>query len=65
MYIGVPPGRLEELVRGWLAEDVPSFDFGGVVVGTRMIQAELLGKAPGIMAGRPFVDAIFSHLNCK
>lgn len=65
MYIGVPPGKLDDLVRGWLDEDVPSFDFGGVAVGTKVIRAEIRGKAAGIMAGRPFVDAIFKHLNCK
>jgi nicotinate-nucleotide pyrophosphorylase (carboxylating) len=65
MYIGLPPGRLDDLVKTWLAEDVPSFDFAGVIVGTAPIRAEILGKAAGILAGRPFVDAIFAHLNCK
>lgn len=65
MYIGVPPGKLEELVRSWINEDVPSFDYGGVIVGEGQIKAQILGKAAGILAGRPFVDAIFKHLNCR
>lgn len=65
MYIGLPPSKLDDLVKGWLAEDVPSFDFAGVIVGTKPVKAEILGKAAGILAGRPFVDAIFGHLGCR
>ncbi|EGD75991.1 nicotinate-nucleotide pyrophosphorylase [Salpingoeca rosetta] len=61
----IPEGRLDELVRAWLAEDVPSFDIGGAVVGTKQETATLLCKSPGVLAGRPFFDAVFRHLGCK
>lgn len=32
-------------VRRWLAEDVPSLDYGGFVVGNGPSEAKLLGKS--------------------
>jgi nicotinate-nucleotide pyrophosphorylase (carboxylating) len=52
-------------VAAWLDEDVPSFDVGGAVVGAKEETALLLCKAQGVLAGRPFVDAVFRHLNCS
>eukprot|EP00051_Salpingoeca_urceolata_P027550 m.482008 g.482008 ORF g.482008 m.482008 type:complete len:295 (-) comp22404_c0_seq1:141-1025(-) len=59
----MPP--LAPLVASWLAEDVPSFDCGGAVVGTKDEVALLYCKQKGVMAGRPFVDAIFDYLDCS
>lgn len=39
----LPPSWKPEITR-WLAEDTPSFDFGGFVVGEELQLAELLGK---------------------
>ena len=39
----LPPSWKPEITR-WLAEDTPSFDFGGFVVGEEVQLAELLGK---------------------
>lgn len=59
------PLSLQQLARSWLAEDTPSFDYGGCVVGDRQEEAVLLCKSAGVLAGRPFVDAVFSQLGCR
>lgn len=51
-------------VTSWLAEDTPSFDYGGFVVGSAPRTAHLLCKSPGVLAGVPFVDEIFKQLDC-
>lgn len=61
----LPTSTLNELVRTWLSEDMPSFDYGGSVVGDREEKAVLLCKSPGVLAGCPFFEAVFKHLNCK
>jgi len=52
-------GQLDRLVRGWLEADAPDFDVGGFVVGDEPRTAHLLGKSAGVMAGRPFAQAVF------
>ncbi|MCJ1326445.1 hypothetical protein MMC10_003109 [Thelotrema lepadinum] len=54
----------KEDVRRWLAEDCPSFDYGGFVVGEAVTEAKLLGKSPGILAGVPFFEEVFRQLDC-
>ena len=49
-------GELESLVKGWMKADAPNFDVGGFVVGDAPRTAHLLGKSPGVMAGRPFAQ---------
>ena len=61
----LPNSTLNELVHSWLSEDLPSFDYGGTVVGDREEKAVLLCKSPGVLAGCPFFEAVFKHLNCK
>lgn len=58
------PPDLKDTVVGWLKEDIPSFDFGGYVVGDVEETALLLCKARGVFCGKPFVNAIFAHLGC-
>ncbi|XP_055862506.1 nicotinate-nucleotide pyrophosphorylase [carboxylating]-like [Biomphalaria glabrata] len=58
------PISLQHLAREWLKEDVPSFDYAGFVVGEKQETAVLLLKEAGVLAGRPFVDAIFKELDC-
>jgi nicotinate-nucleotide pyrophosphorylase (carboxylating) len=58
------PPSWTSIIPLWLAEDTPSFDYGGFVVGASPATARLLAKSPGILAGVPFVDAIFRHLDC-
>ncbi|KAI4719253.1 nicotinate-nucleotide pyrophosphorylase [Aureobasidium sp. EXF-10727] len=59
------PPSWTAVISGWLAEDTPSFDYGGFVVGAAPATARLLAKSPGILAGVPFVDEIFKQLDCK
>ncbi|KAF8812272.1 nicotinate-nucleotide diphosphorylase [Phlegmacium glaucopus] len=61
------PPTWKQQVAGWLAEDTPSFDYGGYVVGDVLREAFLFGKGsqPAVLAGSPFVDEIFAQLDCK
>ena len=59
------PITLQHCAREWLKEDTPNFDYGGFVVGEKEEKAVLLMKSEGILAGRPFFDAIFKELDCK
>lgn len=52
-------------ITTWLAEDTPSFDYGGFVVGSAPTSARLLAKSAGILAGVPFFDEIFRQLGCE
>lgn len=58
------PSSWKSTVTAWLAEDTPSFDYGGFVVGDGPRVATLWGKSPGIIAGRPFFDEVFSQCGC-
>jgi nicotinate-nucleotide pyrophosphorylase (carboxylating) len=59
------PSHFTTEVTAWLAEDTPSFDYGGFVVGSAPRTAQLLCKSPGILAGAPFFDEVFRQLDCK
>ena len=61
------PPSWKQQVGNWLAEDTPSFDYGGYVVGDALREAFLFGKGsqPAVLAGSPFVDEIFAQLDCK
>ncbi|TQN63980.1 Nicotinate-nucleotide pyrophosphorylase [Colletotrichum shisoi] len=58
------PPSWKSVVTAWLAEDTPSFDYGGFVVGGDPRTATLWGKSGGIVAGRPFVDEVFAQCGC-
>ncbi|MCJ1354992.1 MAG: hypothetical protein MMC33_004982 [Icmadophila ericetorum] len=57
------PNYKTDITR-WLAEDCPSFDYGGFVVGDDPEAAKLLGKSNGILAGVPFFNEVFRQLDC-
>lgn len=59
------PPNCKELVSSWLREDIPSFDYAGVVVGSSPEQAVILCKSTGVLCGTPFVDMIFEQLGCS
>uniref|UniRef100_A0A7S3L4S8 Nicotinate-nucleotide pyrophosphorylase [carboxylating] n=1 Tax=Amphora coffeiformis TaxID=265554 RepID=A0A7S3L4S8_9STRA len=61
----IPQERLDETVRQWILDDIPSFDVGGLVVGTNEKEATLWMKSPGVFAGKPFFDAVFRVLGCQ
>ena len=44
---------------------MPSFDIGGLVVGSDVKSARLLLKSSGVFCGKPFMDAVFHVLDCK
>lgn len=62
----LPPSWTSQ-VAIWLQEDTPSFDYGGFVVGEVERTAHLLGKGnqTAVLAGVPFVNEVFSQLDCK
>ena len=64
-YDHLLPRNWEKLVQIWLDEDLPGFDVGGYVVGSKEETAILYGKTDGVLAGRPFFDRVFTLLGCK
>jgi nicotinate-nucleotide pyrophosphorylase (carboxylating) len=59
------PPSWKTQITAWLAEDTPSFDYGGFVVGEAPRTATLWAKSAGILAGVPFFDEIFAQCGCK
>jgi nicotinate-nucleotide pyrophosphorylase (carboxylating) len=59
------PRSWKSRITTWLAEDTPSFDYGGFVVGTTHRTATLWGKSEGILAGVPFFTEVFTQCGCK
>ncbi|KAK4659926.1 nicotinate-nucleotide diphosphorylase (carboxylating) [Podospora pseudocomata] len=72
MDLPIDHGHLEHLlpaswktsITAWLAEDTPSFDVGGFVVGSDLRTATLWGKSSGILAGVPFFNEVFTQCGC-
>jgi nicotinate-nucleotide pyrophosphorylase (carboxylating) len=58
------PGHFKTQITAWLAEDTPSFDYGGFVVGDAVRTATLFGKSAGVIAGVPFFDEVFAQCGC-
>lgn len=58
------PTGLPQMVQAWFAEDTPSFDYGGFVVGDSPRTATLFQKSAGIVAGVPFFDEVFKQCGC-
>lgn len=59
------PVHWKSQVAAWFAEDTPSYDYGGFVVGDTARTATLYCKSAGVLAGVPFVDEIFSQADCQ
>ncbi|WRT63965.1 nicotinate-nucleotide diphosphorylase (carboxylating) [Kwoniella shivajii] len=59
----LPPSWKTEVSR-WYAEDTPSFDWAGFVVGEEEQEAFLWGKSGGVLAGVPFFDEVFKQAEC-
>ncbi|KAH0839941.1 Quinolinate phosphoribosyl transferase [Lanmaoa asiatica] len=62
----LPPSWTSQ-INGWLAEDTPSFDYAGYVVGEAAREAFLFGKGKqtAVLAGVPFFTEIFHQLECQ
>ncbi|SCV04710.1 LAME_0H20626g1_1 [Lachancea meyersii CBS 8951] len=56
-------GAWKQDVTNWLQEDIPSFDFGGFVVGSAAKSASLWMKEEGVLSGVPFAQEVFDQ--CK
>lgn len=69
LFLGNPsdllPLHWKSLVASWYAEDTPSYDYGGFVVGNDERTATLYAKSTGILAGVPFFNEIFSQAGCS
>ncbi|KAK4074499.1 uncharacterized protein Triagg1_5095 [Trichoderma aggressivum f. europaeum] len=63
-YAHLLPPSWKPQVTAWLAEDTPSFDYAGFVVGEHPRTATLWAKSPGVIAGRPFFDEVFHQCGC-
>ncbi|KAI7164361.1 nicotinate-nucleotide pyrophosphorylase [Hortaea werneckii] len=59
------PPSWKKTISLWLEEDTPSFDYGGFVVGESPVEARLLAKSQGVLAGVPFFDEVFQQLGCN
>lgn len=59
------PVVLQELARNWLKEDSPNFDLQAIVAGNQKVSAKIYCKSSGVLAGVPFVNAIFRELECS
>lgn len=61
------PPSWKSQVTAWLAEDTPSFDYGGYVVGEAHREAFLFGKGKdtAVLAGSPFFTEVFAQIGCE
>lgn len=60
----LPPSWKAQITT-WLAEDTPSFDYAGFVVGEHPRTATLWGKSVGVLAGVPFFNEVFAQCGCQ
>ncbi|KAI0384397.1 putative nicotinate-nucleotide pyrophosphorylase [Hypomontagnella monticulosa] len=58
------PPSWKSQITAWLAEDTPSYDYAGFVVGEAPRTATLWAKSAGIVAGIPFFTEIFAQCGC-
>ncbi|EGW35181.1 nicotinate-nucleotide pyrophosphorylase [Spathaspora passalidarum NRRL Y-27907] len=58
-------GKWKSDITDYLSEDVPSFDFGGFVVGDKPETGSLYMKAPGLICGIPFAAEVFHQTQLK
>ncbi|KAE8224235.1 hypothetical protein CF319_g2850 [Tilletia indica] len=59
------PPSWKNTLHTWFAEDCPSLDYGGYVVGEAPLTATLYAKTTGVLAGVPFFTEVFEHLGCS
>ncbi|CAI5756529.1 unnamed protein product [Candida verbasci] len=58
-------GKWKQQITDFLTEDVPSFDFGGFVVGDKQESASLYIKQSGLICGVPFAQEVFNQCNLQ
>lgn len=54
-------GRWKQQITEYLTEDVPSFDYGAFVVGSKPETASLYMKQAGLISGVPFAAEVFKQ----
>ncbi|KAI1334668.1 Quinolinate phosphoribosyl transferase [Xylariaceae sp. FL0016] len=59
------PPSWKSQITSWLAEDTPSFDYAGFVVGEAPRTATLWAKSAGIVAGVPFFAEVLAQCGCE
>jgi len=64
-FAALLPLNIDSVIEGWLQDDMPSFDVGGLVVGCEEKKAQLFMKSDGVFAGKVFVEKVFDRLGCK
>jgi nicotinate-nucleotide pyrophosphorylase (carboxylating) len=64
-FASLLPPNANAVIEGWIHDDMPSFDVGGLVVGNEEKKAQLLMKSSGVFAGKPFFQRVFEILGCK
>lgn len=57
--------RWKQQITDFLSEDIPSFDYGGFVVGSSEKNASLYMKADGVICGIPFLQEVFDQCQVK
>lgn len=58
-------GNWKQKITEYLTEDVPSFDFGGFVVGNTPETGSLYMKQSGVICGIPFINEVFHQCNLQ
>ncbi|KAI5960129.1 BNA6 [Candida pseudojiufengensis] len=58
-------GQWKQQITAFLSEDVPSFDFGGFVVGSKEETGSLYMKQEGLICGIPFAAEVFKQCNLQ
>ncbi|KAK1863342.1 hypothetical protein I4F81_005900 [Pyropia yezoensis] len=59
-----PPAAMRALVQSWLASEAPVGDVAACLAGDAPAVAELQLTGVAMLAGRPFVDILWSELGC-
>ena len=62
----LPERQVRHAVQEWIDADMPSFDVGALVVSKETQgKATLYMKSPGVLAGKPFFEAVFDSMGCQ
>ncbi|CAD6502653.1 BgTH12-05243 [Blumeria graminis f. sp. triticale] len=64
-YAAMLPINLKDYVLKWFAEDCPTFDYSGFVIGNEKKTSTLSIKSSCVLAGVPFFDKVFSLADCE
>ena len=54
-------GHWKKQIGSYLEEDVPSFDYGAFVVGSKFSKAHIYLKQEGLVSGIPFAEEVFKQ----